>query len=70
MSAGLSQVSPTPGVVSNGIPSTTYSGSLLPMKVDGPRIRMEKPPAGVRITCTPAKRPAISCSTCSTGTSP
>src|SRR6266513_252705 len=66
-SCGLSQLSVPfgPGVI--GTPSTTNRGSLLSEKDDWPRICIEMPPPGARVTRTPATRPAISCSSGTVG---
>src|SRR6266566_3301158 len=39
-----------------GIPSITYSGSVLPLIVVAPRIRTDSQPLGVRVMVTPGTR--------------
>ena len=57
MSYGEMPRSAPPGPASIGVPSSTYSGSLLPKKDVKPRIRTEMPDP-VRNTETPATRPS------------
>ncbi|MDP3767693.1 MAG: hypothetical protein Q8S13_06735 [Dehalococcoidia bacterium] len=50
-----------------GMPSSTYSGALLPTIEVALRMRTAMPPSAVRVTVTPAMRPASTCSIGSPG---
>src|SRR5688572_7994412 len=58
MSCGLTPWREPPGPAAIGMPSNTYSGSLLPYTDDAPRMRTARPPSAARPTVTPATRPA------------
>src|SRR5881628_1936358 len=58
MSFGLMPVRLPPGPGSIGMPSITYSGWLLPVNDEPPRMRTAMPPSGARVTSTPGNRPS------------
>src|SRR6266480_2779264 len=63
ISLGLTPVRDPWGPGSITTPSSTYSGVLLLLMDEPPRMRTAKPPSGVRDTSTPGKRPISTCST-------